>query len=179
VVHDPLVAWVEARFISEFRVKILVKLVKLLGGRMKTAIAVVVALAATLFVLGCFLFHGYFDPGKFEIKQVRWSSSQHVAMVAERSDKEALGGLTYFVLIGNHVFSPVELRHAYHSDAPVFAATATCLKVHWDGPSKLVVERNGSYLDQQHIDVEKRQSGEAAISYVDISPDTAQTFRPK
>jgi hypothetical protein len=89
-------------------------------------------------------------------------------MLAERSDKEALGGLTYFELIGDHVFSPVELRHAYHSDARVFAATATCLTLHWEGPSKLIVECNGSHLDQQ-----------VAISYVGISPDTAQTFRPK
>jgi hypothetical protein len=141
--------------------------------------AILVGVAAILFVLGYLLFHGYFDRGKFEIKQVKWSSSKQVAMVAERFDQAALGGLTDFVLIGNHVFSADELRHAYHSDARVFAATATCLNLHWEGPSKLVVECNGSYLDQHLIDVEKRQSGAVAISYVNISPSTAQTFHPE
>src|ERR1700756_787416 len=64
------------------------------------------------------LFHGYFDHGLFEIKQVEWSSStpRRVAVVAERSDHEALGGLEFFVLINDHVPSPTELRFANHSD---------------------------------------------------------------
>jgi hypothetical protein len=40
--------------------------------QMKEAIKVIVAVAAILFVLGYLLFHGYFDSGKFEIKQVQW-----------------------------------------------------------------------------------------------------------
>ena len=68
------------------------------------------------------LFHGYFDHGQFEIKRFQWSSTNQVAMVAKRSDREALGGLDYFVLIGNHLFTPVELRHAYYSNAVVFSA---------------------------------------------------------
>ena len=63
------------------------------------------------------LFHGYFDHGQFEIKQFQWSSANQVAMLAERSDNQALGGLDYYVLVGNHLFTPDELRHAYHSDA--------------------------------------------------------------
>jgi hypothetical protein len=51
------------------------------------------------------LFHGYFDHGQFEIKQFQWSSTGQVAMLAERSDHEALGGLEYYVLIGNHLFT--------------------------------------------------------------------------
>lgn len=146
---------------------------------MKTAIKIIVAGAAIFFVLGYLLFHGYFDHGKFEIIQTQWSSSKQVAMLAERSDNEALGGLTYFVLVGDHVFTPDELRHAFHSDARVFAAMATCLNLQWKSPSDLVVSCNGSYLEQEYIDVEKQQSGGISISYVNISPDTAQTFRPK
>src|SRR5579872_4953427 len=116
---------------------------------MRKVIKIIVAAAAILSVLGYLLFHGYFDRGKFEIKQVQWSSSKQVAMLAERSDNQALGGLTYFVLIGNHVFSADELRHAYHSDAPVFAATSTCLNLRWESPSSLVVVCNGSYLNQE------------------------------
>jgi hypothetical protein len=139
---------------------------------------IIVGLAATSCFFGYLLFHGYFDRGTFEIKQVQWPSSGQVAMLAERSDKEALGGLTYFVLIGNHVFSADELRHAYHSSALVFDAQSTCLDMHWESPSSLVVACNGSYLSQLQINVEKRQDGEVAISYVNISPNTAQTYRP-
>ncbi len=114
------------------------------------------------------LFHGYFDHGQFEIKQVQWSSSKQVAIVAERSDQEALSGYTYFVLIGNHLFSPVELRHAYHSNAVVFAVASSCLALHWESPSKLVVSCNGSTVEADHIDVQKRQSGGVTVSYENI-----------
>ncbi len=114
------------------------------------------------------LFHGYFDHGKFEIKQARWSSSKQVAVVVERSDQEALSGYTYFVLMGNHLFSPAELRHAYHSDAVVFAAASNCLDLHWESSSKLVVSCDGSTVDLNHIDAQKQQSGGITVSYENI-----------
>lgn len=114
------------------------------------------------------LFHGYFDRGQFEVKQVQWSSAKQAAMVAERSDQQALSSYTYFVLIGGHVFSPSELRHAYHSSAVVFAAADSCLDLHWQGPSKLVVVCNGPSMTREHIDVEKNQSGGVAILYDNI-----------
>jgi hypothetical protein len=126
--------------------------------------AAAVSLGAAVYAL----FHGYFDKGQFEIKQAQWSSSKQVAVVAERSDQEALSGYTYFVLTGNHLFSPAELRHAYHSDAVVFAAASSRLDLHWESPSKLVVACNGSAVDPNHIDVQKRQSGEVAVSYENI-----------
>jgi hypothetical protein len=148
-------------------------------GSTKVKLGVVCVAITSLVLLIYVWFHGYFDPGLFEVKQVQWSPSKQVALLAERSDHHALGGLTYFVLVGNHLFSPAELRHAYHSNAVVFAAMSRCLTLHWEGPNRLVVACNGSYVGQEYIDVEKRQSGEVAISYVNISPNTAQTFRPK
>ena len=143
-------------------------------------IVIIACLAAMLIALGVYgLFRGYFDHGSFVIKEVQWSSSKQVAMIAERSDKETLGGLTYFVIIDNHVLSPDELKLAYHSDAVIFDAMATCLNLHWESPSKLVVACNGSHLNQEYINAEKRQSGGVVISYVNISPNTAQTFRPQ
>lgn len=136
-------------------------------------------LAGGLAITAYLLFHGYFDHGHFEIKQAQWSPSRRVAVVAERSDEQALSSYTYFVLIGDHVYSPSELRHAYYSDAVVFSAASNCLTLHWEGPNTLVVTCSGPHLDQQHIDVEKRKSGEVSISYVNISPNTAQTFRPR
>lgn len=145
--------------------------------KLLVVVACVVVISSASGIYG--LFHGYFDHGEFEIKQVQWFSSRQVAIVAERSDREALGGLTYFVLIGNHLFSPAEIRHAYHSNAVVFAAASACLTLHWESPTRLVVACNSSYLDQQNIDVEKGQSGSFTISYVNISSNTAQTFRPE
>ena len=129
---------------------------------------IVFAAGVSLCIAAYGLFHGYFDNGQFEIKQEQWSSSKQVAIVAERSDQEALSSYTYFVLIGNHSFSPAELRHAYHSDAVVFAAASSCLDVHWESPSKLVVACNGSAIDDNHIDVQKKQSGGVTISYDNI-----------
>ena len=89
-------------------------------------------------------------------------------MLAERSDHDALGGLTYFVLIGNHLFSPAELRHAYHSNARIFAAGSNCINLRWESSSKLVITCNGSTVDSDFIDAQKQQSGSVAISYENI-----------
>jgi hypothetical protein len=93
-------------------------------------VACTVALGATGLTFA--LFHGYFDHGQFEIKEVQWSSTNQVAMVAERSDREALGGLEYYVLIGNHVLTPTELRFAYYSHDIAFSAADDCLKYSLD-----------------------------------------------
>lgn len=115
------------------------------------------------------LFHGYFDHGQFEIKQTQWSSAKQVAMVVERSDWQAtLSGTTYFVLIGDHVFSPSELRRRYHSSAVVFAAADSCLTLRWQGPTTLVVSCNGPAVTRDHIDVENHRSGGIDIRYENI-----------
>jgi len=53
----------------------------------------VVLSVGLLMAMGVYaLFHGYFDHGLFEVKQVEWSPSapRRVAVVAERSDHEAM-----------------------------------------------------------------------------------------
>lgn len=114
------------------------------------------------------LFHGYFDHGKFEIKQFQWSSAGQVAMLAERSDNEALGGLEYYVLIGDHLFIPTELRHALYSNAVIFDAGSDCLTLHWDGPNRLIIGCNGPTLDRDDINSQRQQIGKIAISYENI-----------
>jgi hypothetical protein len=138
-----------------------------------TKIARVVAFVICVLVAGAAvaayaLFHGYFDRGQFGVVQTQWSSSKQVAVVAKRSDQEALDSYTYFVLIGDHLFSPAELRLAYHSNAVVFAAASSCLTLHWEDPNKLVVACNNSSLTPDHIDVQKQHSGEIAIAYANI-----------
>ena len=127
--------------------------------------AVAILAMASLYAL----FHGYFDDGQFEIKQFQWSSTNQVAMVAERSDHEALGGLEYYVLIGNHLFTPAELRHAYYSNAVVFNASTDCPTLHWDGPNRLTVRCNGSTVDTNQINAQRQQIGNIAISYERIA----------
>jgi hypothetical protein len=114
------------------------------------------------------LFHGYFDHGQFEVKQVQWSPAKQAAMVVERSDQQALSGYTYFVLIGDHVFSPSELRHEYHSSAVVFSAADSCLNLRWQGPTTLIIGCNDKSLTREHVDVEKHQSGGIAVLYDNI-----------
>lgn len=114
------------------------------------------------------LFHGYFDHGQFAVKQVQWSATRKAAVMVERSDQQALSGYTYFVLIGDHVFSPSEMRREYHSNAMVFAAADSCLYLRWQGPGTLVITCNGHTMTREHIDIEKHQSGEIAILYENI-----------
>lgn len=59
--------------------------------KISLVVLTIVAILAMASLYG--LFHGYFDHGQFEIKQFQWSSAKQVAMLAERSDRQALGGL--------------------------------------------------------------------------------------
>jgi hypothetical protein len=78
-----------------------------------TMLGVVLLMGALLATGWYALFHGYFDPGLFEIKQVEWSSStpRRVAVVAKRSDHQAMSSDIYFVIIADHVFSPGRVAH--------------------------------------------------------------------
>jgi hypothetical protein len=127
--------------------------------------AVAILAMASLYAL----FHGYFDHGEFEIKQFQWSSANQVAMLAERSDHEALGGLEYYVLIGNHLFTPDELRHGYHSDAVVFSASENYLTLRWEGPNRLIIGCNGPTLGRDDINAQRQQVGNIAVSYENIA----------
>jgi hypothetical protein len=136
----------------------------------KRTIIVVFASAITVFAVLVFaLFHGYFDHGLFEVKQSRWSPTNRVAMIAERSDHEALGGLDYFVLVGDHVFSPSELRHAYYGDVIIFSAESPCLTLNWKSPAQLEIDCEGDIVNVDHINLQKHQSGDIIVSYKNIA----------
>jgi hypothetical protein len=136
--------------------------------RIKTIAVTVCIVVATLLAGGYLLFHGYFDTGKFEIRTVQWSALKQVAVVAKRSDNQALNGDQYFVLIGDHLFSDTELRHALHSDKPVFSADRDCLTLRWNDPHDLVIACDDKSITPADINVQHHRSGEVAISYVDI-----------
>src|SRR5438034_11133636 len=107
----------------------------------KIGLGIVFLLGALLATDGYALFRGYFDHGLFEIKQVEWSPSppRRVAVVAERSDHEAMNSDQYFVLIRDHIPSATELRHTYYSHDVIFRAGGDCLSVHWTDPSTLTI----------------------------------------
>jgi hypothetical protein len=140
--------------------------------RRSVKIALVTLVAVGILVISSVyaLFHGYFDGGQFEIKRFQWSSANQVAMVAERSDNDALGGLEYYVLIGNHLFTRKELRHAYYSNAVIFrAGSGDCLRLRWDAPNRLTIRCDGPNIDRDHINSQKQQSGDIEISYENIA----------
>src|ERR1700753_993675 len=129
----------------------------------------VVSLVAGLFAVCAYmLFHGYLDAGKFDVRQEEWNSKK-VAMLILRTDEAALGGYNAFVLIGDHPYSPIEIKHRYHSDAVVFAAAADCLSLHWASETSLIVECKGSFVDPWQINALKRQSEGVAITYRNIA----------
>src|SRR5215467_4544516 len=144
-------------------------------------VLVLVLFFASMLGIGAYaLFHGYFDHGLFEIKQVEWSSlsPQRVAVVAARSDHEALNSDQYFVLIGDHVFSPTELRRAYYSDEVVFAAASDCLTISWSDPHHLVLNCRGDKIDAAHINVRRPVADDVTIIYSNIADSTAKEFDP-
>ena len=141
----------------------------------------VIFLLGLLLAIGWyFLFHGYFDHGLFEVKQAEWSPSpqRRVAVVAERSDHEALGGYEFFVLINNHIPSPPELRFGNHSDDVIFSAGSDCLRVSWMDSDHLLISCRDGTIDSAHINVRKERADDVSITYVNIAHSTAKEFKP-
>ena len=101
-----------------------------------------------------------------------------MAVVAERSDHEAMSSDVYFVLVGDQVFSASEMRRAYHSDDVVLAAANDCLSVSWRHSHHLVQNCRNSTIDSAHINVRKTRAGAVAIAYVNIADSTAKSYNP-
>lgn len=146
-----------------------------MSDRSKITLTVVLLIGAALATEVYMLFHGYFDHGLFEIKQVEWSPSspRRVALVAERSDHEAMSSNYYFVLIADHIPSPKDLRSTYYSHDVIFRAAGNCLNVHWTDPHGLAITCTVGYTDPLYtggIAVQKRKADDIAITYVNIPP---------
>jgi len=136
----------------------------------KVGVSVACVLGISLVVATYALFRGYFDDALFEVKQADWSTSGKVAILAERSDHQSLRSDEYFVLIGDHVFSPTELRAAFYRDHGIFAAASDCVSVRWTDAHNLTVSCRGKPLNENQIEnVQKHQIGDVAIAYVNIA----------
>jgi hypothetical protein len=114
------------------------------------------------------LFHGYFDHGQFDVEQREWSSSKQLAVVARRSDHEALSGDQFFVLVGDHTFSAHDLRQAYYNNGIVFRASSNCLIIHWIDVHKLLVTCSDRSIAADQIAVQRDQVGNVEILYEGI-----------
>jgi hypothetical protein len=143
-------------------------------------ISIILSVGVALAIGWYMLFHGYFDHGLFEVKQAEWSPSpqRRVAVVAERSDHEALGGLEFFVLINDHVPSPTELRFANHSDGVIFSAESNCLSVSWMDSHHLLISCRDGTIDSAQINVRKERADDVSIAYLNIAHSTAKETGP-
>lgn len=135
----------------------------------KTAIVIGCTVVAALAIVLWALFHGYFDRGNFQVVRAI-SSPQHLfAIVAKRSDNEALSGDQYFVLLEDHILSESQLRHAYYGHRVIFRSDEDCLQVRWNGPNRLVVICCGQSVQEGQIAVEKHRIGNVDIAYENIA----------
>lgn len=135
----------------------------------KIAVILGCTVTAVLVITVWALFHGYFDRGNFQVIRVTQSPQNLFAIVAKRSDNEALSGYQYFLLVEDHVLSENQLRHAYYSNDVIFRSDENCLQVRWNGPNQLVVTSCGQLVQDGQIAVEKNRLGNVQISYENIS----------
>jgi hypothetical protein len=114
------------------------------------------------------LFHGYFDHGRFEIEHSEWSPTKQVAMIAKRSDDEALSGDQIFIVVADHLLSPKELRRAYYYDRVIFRSGSDCLATNWKSSTQLVISCKNLAIDPEDITVERLQDGAVSVTYENI-----------
>ena len=135
----------------------------------KTGVAIGCTAIALLTVMLWALFHGYFDRGNFQVVRVVPSPQHLFALVAKRSDHEALSGDQYFVLVEDHILSENQLRHAYYGHRVIFRSDEDCLQARWNGPNRLVVTGCGQLVQEGQIAVQKHRIGDVEISYENIA----------
>jgi hypothetical protein len=132
-------------------------------------IAIVSSAITVAFVLAVYgLWHGYFDRGQYELLSTEWSESRQLAMIAKRSDHQALNGDEIFVLVSDHLFSPTELRYALHGPTVIFSTDRDCLSVRWTDTRHLVISCQGEPITDGEINRQKHQINEVMVSYSNI-----------
>jgi hypothetical protein len=116
------------------------------------------------------LFHGYFDRGQFEVLHSWRSPTNEVAMLVRRLDEhQFLGGLEFYVLVGNRVFNPTELRRALYSNRVIFDTGNDCLTLRWAGPNTLIIKCEGSVLTKDQINLQRRHIDNISVIYRNIA----------
>lgn len=111
-------------------------------------------------------FTGVLDSGRFEIMQSATLSSEHIAMLARRSDNTALSGDTYFVVIDNHLYTAKELKRAFYSSRPLFVAGRAGLMIRADARNMLTIECKSCGLTKDMIEKQLPSFDGLTIRYV-------------
>jgi hypothetical protein len=136
---------------------------------MKVVLIVACTAAIALSIVGYGLFHGYFDQGDFRVLSVQRSPSRQFAMVAKRSDHEALNGDEIFVLLGDHIFAPAELKHALHGPSVIFSADRDCLTLKWQDPHNLLISCTRNSISTDEINRQLHYRGDVVFAYANIA----------
>jgi len=129
-----------------------------------SALAGLILFASVIFLL----FTGHFDRGKFEVVRTSWATPKLVAMVARRSDDDALDGDQYFVLVGDHSFSARELRYAYYHRGVIFRSDGACVTTSWKAPGALELSCGDGSIEAGAIAVEQNKKNGVSVSYLNI-----------
>jgi hypothetical protein len=103
---------------------------------------------------------------KFAVVQQRWVSPRRVAMVASRTDNIALSGNTFFVVIGDHVYSAPELKRARYRLEAVFVTDRDRMNVEWAGENDLTVRCDDCGITKDRIESQRFSDGPIRIHYV-------------
>jgi hypothetical protein len=140
----------------------------------KVSMVIVCVCLATLLWAVNALFHGSFDKGTFEVQQSQPSQSKQLAMIGKRPDHQAMSGDQYFIIIGDHLFSPAELRHAYYYDGVAFRAGSSCLTIQWVNDHELEVKCEDHSIQPDQIAIQKDKVGSVTILYEGIPAMTKQ-----
>ena len=137
--------------------------------RKRYVVASGIALLCLSVALFFFLdFRGNLDRGNFEVLRTVKNSEDKIAIVAKRSDDEALNGDWYFVFVADHVYSPKELRLAVHRTHMIFRADRDGLDVRWAGPQELVIECKDCGITKDDIDEQQVRSGSISVRYLNF-----------
>jgi hypothetical protein len=109
---------------------------------------------------------GVLDSGNFEIVQSEAIPPNRVAMLATRWDHQALTGLTYFVVIGDHLYTAKELKYAFHSSRPIFIAERGGLELRRSEPNILRIECKDCGLTKDFIEKQRFSSDDITVQYI-------------
>ena len=137
--------------------------------RRRYVVASGIVLLCLAVVLFFFLdFRGNLDPGRFEVLRAVRNSENIIAIVAKRSDDQAMSGDQYFVLVADHVYSATELRAALHRSHMIFNADRDGLKVYWSGPRDLVIECDSCGITKEGVNEQQFTTGNIRIQYLNF-----------
>jgi hypothetical protein len=124
-----------------------------------------IALICAIGIWGILAWLGVLDTAPYSVTQSVVLSPDRIAMVGLRSDEAAMIGYEYFVVIGDHVYSPSELRRSFHSS--VFSTGLGSFTLEREGPNQLLIRCAANCsITKDIVEIQKFSKGDIAIRYV-------------